>query len=233
MGRRRAALAKRTAGSSGRKESVVDGARPLVSIPKAKLNALKALVERHRSKDLTASWELGKLAAEVLKQSGPSGDTQFTPSQLTEDIGLTPRPDAGKKANDTTLRQLIKFADKVGLRRSRELSSKRVPWRGIVYWLGVEDKVDFDTLYDEMVSGLRNSTKIREYIETNFKKKPLPRFSGDCAEDFRKAQSHANSLAAVLDALCDSLDRHEGCGSVRERRRLSVLPCTCPFWVMT
>ena len=44
-------------------------------IPAAQLKRLDDLVAGHRSKDLRASWKLGKLAAEVLEQAGTSEDT--------------------------------------------------------------------------------------------------------------------------------------------------------------
>ena len=182
------------------------------------------MVERRQEDRITASWELGELADRVLKEVNSSGREPLSTRELAVQIGLIKAPGPktmGRQTDDSTLRQCIKFADRAEFQEAQALQKAGVSWRGVVYWLGVKSQRQRNQLYRRMTGGLTNSTEIRAYIKTTFKKKPLPRFSGDCAEDFRKAQKQADSLASVLDALRGSLDKHEDCGSARQRRQLT------------
>ena len=224
MGRKTAASVKRSGSRLIRQKPSTAGVRQLKPIPPTTLKALKTLVQRHRSSDRTASWELGQSAKRLLGHTQKKAASRLAVADLAERIGLIPPPDPskpGKRPDESNLRQLMKFGRLATKRQAKALDRAGVAWRGVVYWLGVTDDGPRGKLYDEIVSGMTNSTEIRAYIKTTFKKKPLPRFSGDCAEDFRKAQNQADSLASVLDALRRSLDKHEDCGSARQRRQLT------------
>ena len=228
MARQKAAPVKSKAGNSARKVgrsagvSAGSGAHVLTKELQEKL---QTLVQQHRSKNLQASWQLGKLAMRVLGHTPRAPVPRTAIAELAETIGLIPEHDSSKsekRPDESSFRQLMKFARLATKKQAEALQKEKIPWRGVVYWIGVEDPKHRSQLYKAMTKGLTNSTKIRAYIEANFKKKPLPRFSGDCAEDFKKAQSQSDSLASLLDALGRSLDKqNEDCGSARQRRQLT------------
>ena len=226
MGRKKAVPVKPKGVRSTRRGSqpVTARAQARVTIPAATLKELRKLVELHRSGDRTASWDLGRLASRLLGHTEKKPALRTDIAKLAEDIGLitpTDESQSDERRDESSMRQLMKFARIATKRQATALHRAGVAWRGVVYWIGVKNDDQRGKLYDEMVSGMTNSTEIRAYIKTTFKKKPLPRFSGDCAEDFRKARNQADSLASVLDALGRSLDKHEACGSARQRRQLT------------
>lgn len=190
--------------------------RQLKPIPPATLNTLKKLVAKHRSKDLTATWELGRLARKTLGHTKTSPAPGLAIAELAEQIGLvkTPDPTPTKQSRQgANLRYMMKFSRIATRRQAVGLNRARLPWRGVVFWMGVSNPSQRRKLYRKMVKGRMNSTRIRADIETSLKKKSLPRFSGDCDKDFEKVKDQTESFTRVLDGLCQSLDRHEDPGS--------------------
>lgn len=187
-------------------------ARPRAAPPTRSqaIKQLKALVERRKQDLITGSWELGKLSTEILKQANRGKETQLTTAALAVKIGLIKAPDpAGGRArtDDSTLRQMMKFAQNVTESQAQKLQKAGIPWRGIVYWLGVENAKQRNQLYRKMLSGLRNSTEIRGYIDTHFKKAALPRRHPDLARMCQKVQAEVQQLSATLEGFTDVCDR--------------------------
>ncbi len=111
--------------------------------PSLAIKRMQALVERRVTQRIVASWDLGKLAGQVLEPAhgDPPG---FSVGELGVRIGLWQAAHSrakSKPADDSTLRQIIKFAKLATRAQAEKLQRAGVSWRGVVYWLGVENAV--------------------------------------------------------------------------------------------
>ena len=168
------------------------------------IKELKALVEQRKDDLLVSSWKLGKLADTVLGESEKHDSPPLTSQKLAQLIGLIPEADpSSPKRDDSTLRQMIKFAQRASEAQARALARARVPWRGIISLISVENDQHFRELYQAMLDGLTNSTKIRRYIEEHFDHDARPRISRDLATAYQQAAEAADRLSAVLDVFTD------------------------------
>lgn len=196
-------------------------------VPAATIKTLEKLVQRHRSDDRVASWELGRLAGDVLGQTETSSASRLAIADLAEQIGLIDPPDPAtpdKRRDESTLRQLMKFARMATKVQAKRLSQAKVAWRGIVYWQGVESDAHRAKLYEEIVSGLTNSTEIRDYIASRFKAPALPRSHVDLARNMANAQEAADRLVETLRNLNSRLEAKVAAGDATkpEKARLEA-----------
>ncbi len=225
-------MARKTSGSAkpsgprkqwpGRRESAQrTGGSPNLAVS---IRQLKALAKRRQEERVIASWELGKLAAKVLDEANSGGTKRLTTRDLAVQIGLIRAPDPAKgrtPTDDSTLRQMIKFAGRATRDQAQKVQKARVSWRGVVYWLGVSDPKDAQNLYGRMVAGLRDGEEIRRYIDEHCGKKASPRISRTTTEAFAKAQRTAEQLTAVLSEFDEAMSRRPEPASTTDRRELA------------
>lgn len=168
------------------------------------ITQLRALVKRIHDQPLVARWRIGQLARQALG-SAPTGREQ---AALAERIGLIEPPRPRDRHRDySTLRQVLKFAALATERQAARMESAGIAWRGVMYWMGLEDPAQRETLYGKMLAGLRNSTEIREYINARFRKRPLPRVAPDLAKACQQVHARTREWSAFLEAFQEAHSR--------------------------
>ncbi len=168
------------------------------------LSDLKKLVARH-PRALGDYWEIGRRAHNVMADRG------WHQGRAADAINL----------EVATLRQAIKFSQRIGRGHLRRLQKAAVPWRGVMYLLGVEDPKRFELLLQQILEeGLTNSSAIRKYIDSKYGMAKRPRMPTDLSKSCDKACEAATRVAAVLDSLVDVVD---GAGETPSRRAADQL----------
>lgn len=124
-----------------------------------------------------------------------------------------------KSTDDSTFRQIIKFADRAPRSTAARLQKAGVGWRGVVYWLGVKDERDSKDLLHKMLAGLTNSTKVRRYIADNFNGQARPRFSENLTEACQKVQTRVGGLVMALDGFEQAHEQHWTSLSSADRKK--------------
>ncbi len=173
----------------------------------ASLRRMQSLVERRVTQRIVASWDLGRLGGQVL-QPAHGDPPRLSVGELGVRIGLWKVSHSGAKpkpVDDSTLRQMIKFARLATRAQAQELQRAAVSWRGVVYWLWVENAKQRAALYARMVGGLHDGQQIRRHIQDRFGKRARPRIPRDPAKALAKAQDAAAALVAVLNELDTTL----------------------------
>jgi len=168
---------------------------------------LKTLIKPRQQNPLPAYWELGKEANAILHQSGWQQGTEPPIVQLADRIGV----------RRTTLQESIKFAKRATHDQATRLQKHGIPWRAVLMWINLEPR-HRDELYRKMISGLRNSTAIREFIAENFKKTARPRVDPDLAGMSQKSRAKAAELVAMLAAFGEMCERPGKPDSVTDGR---------------
>ena len=99
------------------------------------------------------------------------GAAPLSTRKLGEEIGLIGKPDETKKRKPdlATVYQLLKFAKVATADQAAKLHGQNVPWRAVVYWMGLKDGRHRNGLYRKMIKGLTDSEKIRRYMQTQYK----------------------------------------------------------------
>ena len=225
MGRKQTASLKSKASTSPRRASSSAAVEVELSadVSDDDLRDLQELVAGHRSRDLRASWRLGRLAGRVLGHTQRAPASRTAIAELAEKIGLIPEHDAARSENrpdESSLRQMMKFSRVAREKQVQALQRKRIPWRGIVYWIGVEEPKHRSQLYKEMIKSLANSTEIRRYIAKRFRKPAPPRRHADLAVMCTAAQEASETLVATLQNLNERLDERSRESAKGKARRL-------------
>ena len=132
-----------------------------------------------------------------------------TTPQLAKEMGVP---------NGTNLRQAMKFADRIKRGVAARLEKAGVPWRGVVYMLGVEDDQRLTELIEYVLrASLTNSNELRAYIEKNCSKARRPRIPADIEAAFAKADTKAKELNELLMGVGDLLENAEAVKLPRKR----------------
>ena len=143
---------------------------------------LRKRIQADPPQSLPSYWQLGNEAGQI--NGMPS-------RKLADALGL----------GDATLRQAMKFSQCVTSGQAGQLETAGVPWRGVILWLGVEDRKQSQQLLDRMLNGLNNSTDIRNYIKEHFGKPASPRRYANLGRICEEAQKKAAALADALSVL--------------------------------
>ena len=181
-----------------------------------RLKSIKAFSDRQEPLSIIDYWELGRRASKVMELA-EKREISAKPNDIATKLG---------HQSDASLRQAIKFADGVTKNRAQALQDADVPWRGVVYWLGIESKADSRDLYQRMLKGLTNSNKIRLHIANKFNKQALPRKSADVSTMAEKTGEKAHELTALLLAFVEVCNRSEDLSTSERnamRRQLKAL----------
>ena len=211
----------RSAARSG--ESATADAEPCANVSDDVLRELRKLVRQHRSKDLWASWQLGKLARQVLGHTPRAPASRTAIADLARKIGLIPEHESSKsekRPDESSLRQLMKFARVARKTQAQALQRAKIPWRGIVSWINVVNPKQRSQLYEAMIEGLINSTEIRSYIAKRFRKPAPPRRHVDLSAMCTAAQEATDTLVATLQNLNERLDERSREGPKGKAKRL-------------
>lgn len=211
MARARAKSTKPTTGRprSGGKRGMSRQQKTTSSGSVTSIASLRGLIASRQQNPLEKYWDLGTGAADILGRAESARGAPLSAPKLAKQVGL----------KDATLRQAIKFASKASRPKAARLQKAGVPWRGVVYWLGVEDERDSQQLYQRMVSGLSNSTDIRQYIADNFAKQAAPRFSESLTEACQKVQTRVERLIVALDGFERAHEQHWTSLSPADRKK--------------